>query len=143
MIWGHAWSVNLDGKERRAVNPEQGGVEDAIGELSRLMEKGRKEEAEAAARALQRQFPARGDVNQALALVLLKLGKQNHALRFAEAAAKAEPENAGYLVNLGRLYVEYEMIEEALPVLEKALKIDPSMYQAPWALGEFFRAIGN
>ena len=143
MSWGHVWTVNLDGKGQPTANLEQGAVEDAIAELSRLMEKGRKEEAEALARALQRQFPARGDVNQALALVLLKSGKHNHALRFAEAAAKAEPENAGYLVNLGRLYVEYEMIEEALPVLEKALRIDPSMYQAPWALGEFFRAVGN
>jgi tetratricopeptide (TPR) repeat protein len=78
-----------------------------------------------------------------LALVLLKSGKHNHALRFAEAAAKAEPENAGYLVNLGRLYVEYEMIKEAQSVLEKALKLDPSLYQAPWALGEFFRAVKN
>lgn len=143
MSWGHAWSVSLGGKEQQTVNPEQGGVEDAINELSRLMQKGRKEEAEAAARALQRQFPARGDVNQALALVLLKSGKHNHALRYAEAAAKAEPENAGYLVNLGRLYVEYEMIEEAQTALEKALRIDPSLYQAPWALGEFFRAVGN
>ncbi len=125
------------------LNPVQRSIEEAIDELPRLMQVGRNDEAEAAARSLQRQFPARGDVNQALALVLIKLGKPGYALRFAEAAAKAEPENAGYLVNLGRLYVEYEMIEEALPVLEKALGIDPSMYQAPWALGEFFRATGN
>lgn len=118
-------------------------VVEAINELPGLLKTGRFAEAEAAARALQRQFPARGDVNQALALVLLKSGKHNHALRYAEAAAKAEPENAGYLVNLGRLYVEYEMIEEAQSALEKALRIDPSMYQAPWALGEFFRAVGN
>ncbi len=143
MSWGHAWTVSLGGKEQRTVNPGPGGVEEAIDELSRLMQTGRKEEAEAAAHALQRQFPARGDVNQALALVLLKSGKHNHALKFAEIAAKAEPENAGYLVNLGRLYIEYEMIEEAQPALEKALRLDPSMYQAPWALGEFFRAAGN
>ncbi|MBC8038572.1 MAG: sulfotransferase [Rhizobiales bacterium] len=125
------------------MDPGQRSVEEAINELPRLLQMGRNEEAEAAARALQRQFPERGDVNQALALVLLKLGKHGFALRYAEAAAKAEPENAGYLVNLGRLYVEYEMIEEALPVLEKALRIDPSLYQAPWALGEFFHTAGN
>ncbi|MBC8036161.1 MAG: hypothetical protein H7X89_02975, partial [Rhizobiales bacterium] len=95
------------------MDPGQRSVEEAINELPRLLQMGRNDEAEAAARALQRQFPARGDVNQALALVLLKLGKHGFALRYAEAAAKAEPENAGYLVNLGRLYVEYEMIEEA------------------------------
>src|SRR4051794_12285673 len=125
------------------LNLQQPSVEKTIEEFPRLMHEGRQAEAVAAARELQRQFPTRGDVNEALALVLIHSGKPGEALRYAQAAAKAEPRNAGYLVNLGRLYVDYELIEEALPVLEKAFKIDPSMYQAPWALGEFFYKTGN
>ena len=125
------------------LNPRQPGVEEVIAGLPRLMQMGREAEAEATARALQRQFPARGDVNQALALVLINIGKPGDALPFAQAAVKAEPRNAGYLINLGRLYLGYELIEEALPLLEKAFRIEPSQYQAPWALGEFFHKTGN
>ena len=118
-------------------------IEEEINSLPRLMDMGRGAEAEAAARSLHRRFPARGDVNEALALVLVSLGKRGHALSFAEAAVKAEPRNAGYLINLGRLYLDFELIEEALPRLEKAFRINPSLYQAPWAMGQFFHATGN
>jgi len=125
------------------LNLRQPNIEEAIAGLPRLMESGRYEEAEAAARDLQRLHPTRGDVNEALALVLVNLGKPGHALSFAEAAVKAEPRNAGYLINLGRLYLDFELIEEALPRLEKAFRINPSLYQAPWAMGEFFHETGN
>ncbi len=125
------------------LNLRQPNIEEAIAGLPRLMETGKGAEAEARARDLQRQFPERGDVNEALALVLVNLGKPGHALSFAEAAVKAEPRNAGYLINLGRLYLDFELIEEALPRLEKAFRINPSLYQAPWAMGQFFHATGN
>ncbi len=125
------------------LNTRQPTVEEVIAGFPRLMELGRGEEAEAEARALYRHFPARGDVNEALALVLVNLGKHGDALPFAETAARAEPKNAGYLINLGRLYLKFELIEEALPLLEKAFRIDSSMYQAPWAMGEFFHETGN
>ncbi len=125
------------------LNPGPPGVAETIASLPRLMELGRADEAEAAARNLQRQFPDRGDVNEALALVLVNLGKRGHALSFAEAAVKAEPRNAGYLINLGRLYLDFELIEEALPRLETAFRINPSLYQPPWAMGEFYHTTGN
>lgn len=125
------------------LNQRQPSVEETIAGLPRLMEAGRGAEAEATARALQRQFPERGDVNEALALVLVNLNKRGHALPFAEAAVKAEPRNAGYLINLGRLYLDFELIEEASPRLEKAFRINPSLYQAPWAMGQFFHMTGN
>ena len=100
-------------------------------------------EAETAARKLQQQYPAQGDVNHALALVLVKQDKDGEALLFAKAAVKAEPRNADYLVNLGRLYLKYEVVEDALPLIEKALRFNPSLYEAPRAMGEFFYQIGN
>jgi tetratricopeptide (TPR) repeat protein len=118
-------------------------IGEMIARVYGLVQSQRGAEAEAAARALHRQLPARGDVNEALALVLVNENKFDDALPFAKAAVKAEPRNAGYLINLGRLYLKYEMIEEALPLIEKAFRLAPSMFQAPWAMGEFFQQAGH
>jgi tetratricopeptide (TPR) repeat protein len=114
-----------------------------IAGIQRLLRAGRSVEAETAARALQQQYPVQGDVNHALALLLIKQDKDGEALVFAKAAVKAEPRNPAYLVNLGRLYLKYEVVEDALPLIEKALRYDPSMNEAPRAMGEFFYQIGN
>jgi tetratricopeptide (TPR) repeat protein len=143
-FWLTMMPVSLhDAKGGEMLNPQQPTIGDMIAKIYRLVQAQRGADAEAAARDLQRQFPARGDVNEALALVLVNEGKDEDALPFAETAVKAEPRNAGYLINLGRLYLKYEMIEEALPVIEKAFRLDPSMFQAPWAMGEFFQQAGN
>ncbi len=125
------------------LNPQQPTIGEMIARIYSLAQAKRGADAEAAARALQRQFPARGDVNEALALVLVNENKHDDALPFAEAAVKAEPKNSGYLINLGRLYLKYELIEQAMPLIEKAFRLDPSMFQAPWAMGEFFQQAGN
>lgn len=120
-----------------------GSVAGEISEIHRLLRAGHGSEAETAARNLQRRYPAQGDVNHALALALIKQNKDGEAILFAKAAVKAEPRNAAYLVNLGRLYLKYEVVEDALPLLEKALRLDPLLYEAPRAMGEFFHQIGN
>ncbi len=125
------------------LNPIQPPVAEMIGRVFGFVQAGRGADAEAAARALHQRFPTRGDVNETLSLVLVGLDRKGDALPFAEAAVRAEPKNAGYLINLGRLYLQFELIEEALPVLEKAFRIDPKMYQAPSAMGEFFHQTGN
>ena len=124
-------------------SPMPGNVAAEIAGIRRLLLTGHGVEAETAARKLQQQYPAQGDVNHALALVLIKQDKDGEALLFAKAAVKAEPRNAEYLVSLGRLLLKYEVVEEALPLIEKALRYDPSLYEAPRAMGEFFYQIGN
>jgi len=120
-----------------------GVAAEEIARVHRLLRGGHGMEAETAARNLQQRYPAQGDVNHALALVLIKQGKDGEAILFAKAAVKADPRNAAYLVNLGRLYLKYEVVEDALPLIEKALRYDPSLYEAPRAMGEFFYQIGN
>ena len=93
------------------LSPTLISAEAGIAEVHRFLQMGRGDEAEAAARRLQRQYPARGDVNEALALTLINIGKLGEAFPYAEAAVKAEPRNAGYLINLGRLYLRAELIE--------------------------------
>jgi tetratricopeptide (TPR) repeat protein len=119
------------------------GAADQLAEIHRLLRLGRGMDAEAAARRLQQKFPEQGGANHALALALINQDKDGEALFFAKAAVKAEPRNAAFLVNLGRLYLKYEVMEDALPLLEKALKFNSSLYEAPRALGEFFHQIGN
>ena len=121
----------------------QGNVAEEIAGIHRLLREGDGMAAETAARKLQQQYTAQGDVNHALALVLVKQDKDGEALLFAKAAVKAEPRNAEYLVNLGRLFLKYEVVEDALPLIEKALRYNPSLYEAPRAMGEFFYQIGN
>jgi tetratricopeptide (TPR) repeat protein len=123
------------------MNP--GNIAEEIAGIRRLLHTGHGMEAEAAARKLQQQYPSQGAVNHALALVLVRQDKDGEALVFAKAAVKAEPRNADYLVNLGRLYLKYEVVEDALPLIEKALRCNPSLYEAPRAMGEFFYQIGN
>lgn len=125
------------------LSPQPPTIGEMIARIYSLVQANRGADAEVGARALQQQFPARGDVNEALALVLVNENRDDDALPFAEAAVKAEPRNTGYLINLGRLYLKYEMIEQALPLIEKAFRLDPSMFQAPWAMGEFFQQAGN
>ena len=100
-------------------------------------------EAEARARTLHAAAPQRGDVNDTLALALVDQRKLHEALPFAKAAVAAETRNTAFLVNLGRLHIELEQIEFAAPILEKAYSLDPHVYQAPWALAEFFYRTGD
>ncbi|HUQ36134.1 MAG TPA: sulfotransferase [Aestuariivirga sp.] len=120
-----------------------GSIAEEIAGIQRLLRAGRGLEAETAARKLQLEHPVQGDVNHALALVLIKQDKDGEALLYAKAAVKAEPQNAAYLISLGRLYLKYEVVEDALPLIEKALRYNPSLYEAPRAMGEFFYQVGN
>ena len=125
------------------LNSPRPAVEQEIAGLQALLRAGRAADAEKAARDLQRRFPSRADANEALALVLVNIGKKGDAFKFAEAAVKLDPRNAGYHINLGRLYIEAELIEEAAPVLERAYAIDGKLAQAPLALGEFYSKTGS
>ena len=118
-------------------------VKKAIGEITALGNAGKLEDAEAKARELYKLYPDRADVNDALSLTLVDQKKYGLALPFAEFAVKQEPKNSAYLVNLGRLYLDLEVIEDALPVLERAMACKPTPFQAPWAIAEFFHETGK
>ena len=118
-------------------------VKGIIGEISVLAAAGKLVDAEAKARELHNQVPGRADVNDVLSLSLVDQKKYGAAVPFAEAAVKAEPHGSTYLVNLGRLYLDLEMIEDALPVLERAVACRPSPFEASWALAAFFFRSGK
>ena len=69
---------------------------------------------------LQQHYPSRGDVNHALAIALIRQDKDGEAI---VSKVKAEPRNAAYLVNLARLYLKYEVVENALPLSKNKIQI--------------------
>ncbi len=127
-------------KPRRLDPP---AIKAELARIAALSAAGKFAEAETKARALQSAAPQRGDVNDALALTLSDQRKLHDALPFAKAAVAAEPRNAAFLVNLGRLHIDLEQIEFAAPILEKAYRFDAGVYQAPWALAAFYYRIGQ
>lgn len=106
--------------------------------IARLSEKGNGDEAWQAANELYAKHPNDPTANFIIAHILEKSGQKADALQYAEVAVKHEPENARYLVFLGKLYVDLGMIELALPILNKAFTLDKSIYQAPWALAVYY-----
>ena len=118
-------------------------VKKMLGHIAALSESGKLEEAETMARELYEKFPMRADVNDALSLTLVDQKKTGPAIQYAEFAVKAEPRNAAYLVNLGRLYLDHEVIEDALPTLERAMACKPSPFEAAWAIADFFHETGK
>jgi tetratricopeptide (TPR) repeat protein len=125
------------------LNELRPSAEQEIANILALLRSGRGQDAENVARSLQRRYPSRADANEALALVLVNVGKMGDAFKFAEAAVRLDPTNTNYIINMGRLYLEAELIEEASPLLEKAYAMNPKLFQAPLALGEFYSATGN
>jgi tetratricopeptide (TPR) repeat protein len=112
----------------------------SIGKLVRLR---KVTEALDAANALYAKYPNDPTANFVLALVLEEDGRKSDARVFAEAAARLAPENAGYLVFLGKLYIDLALIEFAPDVLHKAFALDKTMFQAPWALAHYYLESGQ
>src|SRR5262245_41615504 len=95
-----------------------------IREIGALIQKGQGSDAEAAGLRLLRAHPNRPDVNNILGVVYVQLKKRGRAVPYFEAAVKAEPRNPVYLNNLGRLYLDLDLLELALPPLTRALSIN-------------------
>lgn len=100
-------------------------------------------EAWRAANALYEKHPDNPLANYAMAVILVQNKQNSDALRFAETAAKHAPNNVGYLVFLGKLYVDLGLIEFAPAVLDKAFAIDKTVFQAPRALAHYFLETGQ
>ena len=58
-------------------------ITDQIAGIRRLLREGHGVEAETVARKLQQQYPAQGEVNHVLALVLIRQRKDGEAIVFA------------------------------------------------------------
>jgi tetratricopeptide (TPR) repeat protein len=111
--------------------------------IGKLMEAGKKNDGWDAANALYAKFPGDPTTNFMMSLVLKEDVQHSQALPFAEAAVKLAPGNARYQAFLGKLYVDLRMIELAFDVLDRALALDNTLFQAPWALAHYYMASGQ
>jgi len=69
--------------------------------------------------------------------------RRSEALYHFQFAVSREPNNIGYLHNLGRLFLDLERVELAVPVFLRMLKLDPTYAAAVEALSEFFLKLGK
>lgn len=111
--------------------------------IGQLTKEGKDGEAWRAANNLYAKYPNDATANFVIALILVENNQKADALQYAEAAVKFAPDNVRNLVFLGKLYVDLGMIEYAPSVLHKAFAIDNTVYQAPWALANFYLQSGQ
>lgn len=111
--------------------------------IGKLIESGKVRDGWNAANALYAKYPKDPTANFIMALLLKDDEQHNEALPFAESAAKLAPENAGFLAFLGKLYVDLGMMEFAVDVLNKALSLDNTLFQVPWALAHYYMGTGQ
>lgn len=111
--------------------------------ITSLLKSGRKGEAWAAATIFFEKHPANASINFLIAIILAEKRQNAEALPYLERAVKSAPDNAEYLLALGRIYLELGMIEYAGEVLQKAFSIDDKMYKAPFALANYHFMAGQ
>lgn len=112
-------------------------------EILALVGRGDLAAAERKARLEQQGQPERADVNNILGIVLINRKNPGAATQFLEIAVRKEPQNAGFLNNLGCAYLDLGLIELAQAPLSKALAINPKLTKTLWLLGEFYRLAGK
>lgn len=105
--------------------------------ITNMLKMGRKAEAWAAATNFYQKHPGNASINFVIALILAESKQNEKALPFLERAVKIAPDNAEYLLALGKLYLELGMVERAPNVLHKAYSIDSTIYKAPFALANY------
>lgn len=129
----------------KAVDPASsaGKISVEYAQIRKQIDAGKIAEASNAARNLHEKHPDDPLSNYAMAIILVSSKKTSAALRFAEAAVKYAPDNPGYLLFLGKLYVDMGMLEFAPPVLDRAAALDNTMFQAPWIMAEYYFGLGQ
>ena len=133
-------------KTRNPVSASTLSAKEIASEFARigqLTKEGKESEAWRAANDLYAKCPNDATANFVIALILAENNQRADALQYAEAAARFEPANVRNLVFLGKLYVDLGMIEYAPAILHKAFAIDNTVYQAPWALANYYLQSGQ
>jgi tetratricopeptide (TPR) repeat protein len=87
--------------------------------------------------------PENAAAHNMMGVVAIAERRRSEALYHFQFAVSKEPNNVGYLHNLGRLFLELERIELAVPVFMRMLRLDPTYSAAVEALSDFFMKIGR
>lgn len=108
-----------------------------------LVSKGRVKEARTVCQRLLKDDPQDAEIHNVAGVVAIAEKRRSEALHHFQFAVSRAPDNVGYLNNLGKLYMEYERIELAIPVYLRISALDPQYTSAIVAIGEFFEKMGR
>jgi tetratricopeptide (TPR) repeat protein len=78
-----------------------------------------------------------------LGSVLVKTGNEDAAIQTFLAALRIDPSAAGVLYQLGSLHLRNERVEQALPLLEKAVALRPASAPDRTNLGYAYQRLGR
>jgi tetratricopeptide (TPR) repeat protein len=115
----------------------------ALRSATELTAKGRSAEARAICERLLKNNPKDAEVHNLAGVIAIAERRQNDALQHFQMAVSREPNNVGYLNNLGRLYMKFDRVELAIPVYLRIANLDPQYTTAIVAIGEFFEKMGR
>ena len=71
-------------------------------------------------------FPENPAIAMFLGVIYSESGKSEEGIQLVEFAVKKEPENEGYLVNLGYIYYVNKQLEKADSIYNRVLQLNPS-----------------
>jgi len=73
--------------------------------------------------------------NEKIARTYMDRKEYANALPYAQASHEAEPNNARFLTNLGQVLQELGRVDEAIPLLERAVAVAPDRWDSRYDLG--------
>ncbi|MBL8895889.1 MAG: sulfotransferase [Rhizobiales bacterium] len=118
-------------------------IADALRTATELASKGRVAEARTICERLLRTNPQDAEIHNLAGVVAIAENRRPEALEHFQFAVQREPNNVGYLNNLGRLFMKVDRVELAIPVYMRIAKLDPQYTTAIVAIGEFFEKMGR
>ncbi len=128
---------------RNAVGRKETQRSLALVQLQGLIIQGRGRAAQERARQILASFPNDPDVRLLLASSLAAQGRKVDAMLEAETALRQAPQNINILHMLGLLYVELKLFELALPLLQRALKLNSQSHLIHWASAIYHLTLGK
>ena len=118
-------------------------IAEALRTVTELTTRGRSAEARSMCDRLLKKNPEDAEIHNLAGVVAISQKRRSDAMQHFQFAVSREPNNVGYLNNLGRLYMKVERVELAIPVYMRIMKLDPQYASAVLALGDFFEKMGR
>jgi tetratricopeptide (TPR) repeat protein len=117
--------------------------EGQLRQASRFIAENHLPEAEAIGASILASYPGRHETHNLLGVLAVAKKRRVDAMKYFEKAVGLSPTNAIYWQNLGKAYLDLDLLEKSLPAFGRALKLNPKLFEALWNAGELFRQIGR
>ena len=115
----------------------------ALETATKLLSAGRLAEAKVICQRLLSKYPKDAETHNMLGVIAVSENRQSEAVHHLQTAVSYDPNNVGYLYNLGRLFMRLNRIELAIPVYMRIIKLDPKYSSAVTAIADFFQKMGR